>query len=376
MRVALSAFFLGQQTTGSGQYTFHLLRHLPELEAGHELFLIAPEDVGYKGPAQWVKALTPFTGRSENWAKLWFEQISFPRACRKVKVDVAHVPYFAPPLLPSVPTVITIHDLIPLILPIYRRQLSVRLYNMLVSAAARRASLILTDSHASKRDIVRLLKIPPERVRVIYLAVGEIFRPLQEEARLAEVRRKYGLPQRYILYLGGFDQRKNLPTLLKAFARVAGKEAAPLVIAGRLPERETPLFPNPRRLVKELGLEGKVIFTGWVAEEDKPALYSGTELFVFPSLYEGFGLPVLEALACGVPAVVSNAGSLPEIVGEGGITCPPTDIEGLAGAMAALLEDEERRAHLRAKASAQAARFSWRETARRTLEAYREVAKV
>ncbi|MGQ9625921.1 MAG: glycosyltransferase family 4 protein [Anaerolineae bacterium] len=369
MRIAINAFFYGQRATGSGQYTFQLMRHLPG-EESHEYFMIELEETGYTGPARCLRAITPFDRRSENLAKLWFEQISFPHLCRKVRADVAHVPYFAPPLLPTVPTVVTIHDLIPLLLPAYRRSLLVRLYNRLVSAAARRAALIITDSKASKMDIVRLLKIQPERVRVIYLAVEDIFRPVRDEARLAEMRGKYGLPPRYILYLGGFDQRKNLSALLQAFAMV--EERVHLVIAGRLPARDVPLFPDPRRLVREMNLEEKVIFTGWVVEEDKPALYSGAELFVFPSLYEGFGLPVLEALACGTPAVVSEAGSLPEIVGKGGVTCPPTDVEGLAGAIAALLEDKERRACFQAEALAQAARFSWRDTARQTLAAYQD----
>jgi len=191
---------------------------------------------------------------------------------------------------------------------------------------------------------------------------------------LAAIRQKYALPERYLLYLGGFDQRKNVYTVLRAFALLSNKQRqAKLVIAGKLPGRDSPLFPDPRHLVRELELEESVIFTGWVAEEDKPALLSGAAAFVFPSLYEGFGLPALEAMACGIPVVASNRSSLPEVVGEGGILVEPTDVEALAEAMEVLLADDALRAELRQRALAQAAKFSWKQTALETLAVYRKV---
>ncbi|MBC8248346.1 MAG: glycosyltransferase family 4 protein, partial [Anaerolineales bacterium] len=251
-----------------------------------------------------------------------------------------------------------------------------------VAAAARKAEAIITVSQASKRDIVRYLRIPPDRIHVTYEAAGEAFQPVEDEAcpepsrraQLAGIRQKYDLPKRYLLYLGGFDQRKNIPTLLRAFALLVNKQQqARLVIAGRLPGRDNPLFPDPCRLVRELEVEEKVIFTGWVAEEDKPALLSGATAFVFPSLYEGFGLPPLEAMACGAPVIASNRSSLPEVVGEGGILVGPTDAEALAEAMEVLLMDDILRVELRTRALAQAARFSWRQTALETLVVYRKV---
>jgi glycosyltransferase involved in cell wall biosynthesis len=305
-------------------------------------------------------------------AKLWFEQVSFPLACRRL--DLAHVPYFASPLFPPVPTVVTVHDLIPLLLPAYRGSPLVRLYTRLVAAAARRAEAIITVSQASKRDIVRCLRIPPERIHVTYEAAGDAFRPTENKVQLKVVCQKYALPERYLLYLGGFDQRKNLSTLLRAFAMLVNRQPqVRLVIAGRLSGRDSPLFPDPRRLAGELGIEEKVIFTGWVPEEDKPALLSGATAFVFPSLYEGFGLPPLEALACGTPVIASNCSSLPEVVGEGGILVEPTDVKALAEAMEVLLVDDALRAELRKRALAQAARFSWQQTAVVTLTVYRKV---
>jgi glycosyltransferase involved in cell wall biosynthesis len=221
---------------------------------------------------------------------------------------------------------------------------------------------------------VRCLHIPPERIHITYEAAGEAFHPVKDEAQLAAIRQKYALPERYLLYLGGFDQRKNLSTLLRAFALLVNRhQQARLVIAGQLPGRDSPMFPDPHRLVREVGIEERVIFTGWVPEEDKLALLSGATAFVFPSLYEGFGLPAAEALACGTPVIASNRSSLPEVVGEGGILVEPTDAEALAEAMEMLLVDDALRAELRQRALAQATQFSWKQTALETLAAYRKV---
>lgn len=360
MQIGINAFFLRHPETGSGQYTCNLLEALAKVDLTNEYLLFSP------GPTPKVFRICNL---SKNLAKLWFEQVSFPLSCRYL--DLTHVPYFASPLFPTTPTVVTIHDLIPLILPAYRSALFVRAYTHLVAEAAKRAKAVITDSQASKRDILRLLGIPPERVDAVYLAADEKFVPVKDENRLAALCRRYNLPSSYFLYLGGFDQRKNVPTLLRAFA-LLGSRKVNLVIAGKLPKRETSLFSDPRRLVCELGLEKEVIFTGWIPEEDKPALYSGALAFVFPSLYEGFGLPVLEAMTCGTPVIASDRTSLPEVVGEGGILVDPEDVEEIAKAMKALLSDNDLRAELEQRALAQAARFSWEKTAQKTLEIYRK----
>jgi glycosyltransferase involved in cell wall biosynthesis len=280
-----------------------------------------------------------------------------------------------------VPTVVTIHDLIPLLLPAYRGSRLVRLYTRLVSAAARRAALVLTDSMSSKRDIEAHLGLASDRVRCIYLAAGEQLcsdlEPGDEEIRLG-----YGLPagsdgpSRYVLYLAGHDVRKNVETLVEAFATVAqADDDVMLVIGGKLPERDDPLFYNPRYLVQALGLSGDVRFIGWVDEAHKPALLRGAACAVFPSRYEGFGLPVLEALSCGTPLVTSNASSLPELLGDAGFAVDPDDAQALAGAILSCLVDEALAADMRQRGPQQAARFTWTRTARETLAAYQEVSR-
>lgn len=373
MRIGFNGFFLGQEGTGSGQYTHHLLHALAQVSRGDEYLLYAR--AGSRHSAMWSahELRTPFTWRFDNLDKVWFEQIAFPRVCRQAAVDVCHVPYFASPLFPTSPTVVTVHDLIPLLLPAYRGSLLVRLYTQLVAAAARRANQIITDSLASKNDIIKHLRVPARRVHVIYLAVDSACRRISGEKRLGAVRRKYGLPEEYVLYLGGFDQRKNLRTMLHAYQhvlQVIGDATPALVVAGRLPSVETPLFPNPQRMARELGIEQHVLFIGWVAEEDKPALYSGARFFVFLSLYEGFGLMLLEAMSCGTPVLAANSSSLPEIVGDSGLLVNPTDLDEISTGMLNLLQDAALRERLGETALVQAAKFDWKRTAEQTRRVY------
>ena len=379
LRVAVNAWFLDQAGTGSGQYLQGLLRGMAALAAEEDLphvLLVAPPGTERQElPGLPVEWWTPqAAGWRSNAGKVAFEQVAFPRACRRWGADVAHVPYWGSPLWATVPTLVTVHDLIPLLLPAYRGGPQVRLYTRLVSVAARRAALVLTDSLASKADIEQHLRLPGDRVRAIYLAVDGRFTP-EPHAQDAAVRRHYRLPHRYILYLGPHDVRKNVAGLLEAFQIVArADDDVHLVVGGRLPEAGVPPLYDPRPLARSLGLEGGVTFTGWVAEEHKPAFYRGAACAAFPSRYEGFGLPVLEALACGTPLVASNAASLPELVGDAGFALDPDDVQGMAGAMLACLVDETLAAELRQRGPRQAAHFRWSETARQTMAAYRQAA--
>jgi glycosyltransferase involved in cell wall biosynthesis len=382
MQVAINAWFWDRPTAGSGQYTRRLVEHLAVIAPELEITLVAPEGWGFQalrftshvshGTQPGTLNLKPETS---NLGKVWFEQIAFPHACRHLDADVAHVPYWAPPLVSSVPTVVTIHDLIPLLLPDYRGGPLVRLYTALVSATARNAALTLTDSQASRRDIVAHIGLPDERVRVIYLAADEQYTPTPGPDDAA-VRARYGLPERYVLYLGGFDVRKNLATVLDAYRRagpVIG-ETCPLVVAGRLPEQDSSFAPDPRRLAREQGIDERFVrFTGFVAEGDEPALYRGATAFIFSSHYEGFGLPPLEALACGTPVVGSDVSSIPEVVGDAGVLLPLDDVAGMANALIQLATDADFRAELSRRALVQAAHFSWQRVARETLAAYQDV---
>jgi glycosyltransferase involved in cell wall biosynthesis len=382
VHIGINAWFLRQETTGSGQYLRHLLCEFAAADEAHRYTLfLSPIQPGHAcsldlSPQRFRQTAlsTPFDRQSANLTKLWFEQVAVPRAARRQGLDLLHVPYWGSPLQPTTPTVVTVHDAIPLLLPAYRGGVLVRAYTRLVGRAARRADCVLTDSVASQQDIVRLLGIPAGRVCAVHLAPDSRFHPVTDPARLTVLRQKYGLPDRYLLYLGGFDQRKNVPTLLRAFAQFQGRQSdARLVVAGKLPDVDSAFFPDPRRVARTLDLGEAIQFVGWVPDDEKPAFCAGATAFVFPSRYEGFGLPPLEAMACGTPVIGSTAASLPEVIGDGGLLVPPDDVDGLAEAMSRLWIDVPLRQTLRQRALVHAAGFCWGKTASQTLQAYKKV---
>ena len=382
-RIVINGFFWGQLATGSGQYLHGLLGALTRAETGNSYLLVVPRHAAERVPepasarAVLRVASTPFDSLSADLSKVWFEQITLPWMCLREGADLLHVPYFGPPLFSRVPVVATVHDVIPLILPAYRGSLLVRLYMELASAAARRAAHILTDSEASLGDIKRVLRVPANRVSVAHLGVGEAYRPVTDPVRLALVRRRYGLPERYVLYLGGFDVRKRVSMLLEAYARARQTDGFPsdvrLVVAGRLPQGHTSLHPDPRPRLRSLQLEQEVALPGWIQEEDKPAVYSGAMAFVFPSAYEGFGLEVLESLSCGVPVVTADVSSLPEVAGDAGLLYRSDDVGSLAAEIVRLVTDTEIRRDLANRAITRARSFSWEKTAQETLACYSRV---
>jgi glycosyltransferase involved in cell wall biosynthesis len=376
MHLAINGWFWAQPDTGSGQTVRHLVPALVKQDRALEITLVVPgwiADSRMMGALPDRVRLVSVSCQRGGMGKVWFEQIAFPRICRRLGVNVAHVPYFASPLLPTVPTLVTIHDLIPMVLPQYRGSMGVRLYTSLVASAASFSRLVLTDSEASKQDILVHLRLPAARVRVVYLAPAPHYRPISDPNALVSIRRKYNLPEDFVLWLAGFDVRKNARALLHAYTWVysALGDDYPLVMAGRLPAKETLFFPDPRRIAAELGLTGAIHFPGWVEEADKPALYSAARVFAFPSLYEGFGLPVLEAMACGTPVVTSNAASLPELAGAAAFQIDPDDPRRQGAAIIALCTQEDLHEEMREKGLAQAAQFTWDKTARETLAAYR-----
>lgn len=377
MHVAINAYFWNRPNTGSGQYTRQLVYHLNRLVSDLTITLVYPHMAGQPPiadvpPSVRVKTVAIRPGDLE---KVKFEQRTFPRVCKWLEVDLAHVPYWGSPLQSPVPVVVTVHDLTTLLVREYRRGIKARLYTALVSAAAKAADHVITDSKASQADIIKHLKIPAERVTPIYLAAGSQYKPESEFLMDMAILKKYELPDFYILYLGGYEIHKNVTTLLLAYTYVAKAlgEDYPLVLAGARPNENSPHIPPYERHIAELGLTDSIHWAGFIDEEDKPAVYRGAETFVFPSRYEGFGLPPLEAMACGTPVVASNSSSLPEVVGDAGFAIDPDDERQLGGSIIATIVQEELAADLKQKGLQQAAAFSWEKTATETLMVYSEV---
>ena len=376
MKIALNASFWQKPNTGSGQYLQSLLSALLQRDFENDYCLIAPQRPLENVPPC-VDVRYAVSSLSENFAKLWFEQVAFVRACQRERADLAHVPYFASPLFPRARTIVTIHDLIPMLLPLYRGSVLVRAYTQLVAMAARRADAIIADSECSQRDIVRHLGIDASRVHVVYLAADARYRPA-DNAQIEIVRQKYSLPRsaKYLLYLGGYDQRKNVRVIIQAFAQARDLYASGyrLALAGTMLGKDSEFFPDPRRIAREANLpDDAICFLGWVDEADKPALYSSATAFLFASIYEGFGLPPLEAMACGTPVICSNTSSLPEIVGKAGITIDPNDVDAWANTMRMVATDSNRRFEMSQLGIEQAKKFSWEHTAEETLMIYRTI---
>ncbi len=377
MHIAINAYFWNKPNTGSGQYTRQLVYYLNRLITDLEITLVYPLLPGNSLPGDIppdVKHLS-VPMRRGNFGKVLFEQRDFPRACREIGPDLVHVPYFGGPLRSPAPLVVTVHDLTTLLAPEYRRSAQARLYNSLVSASARGANHIITDSFASKLDIMDHLGIAEIDITAIYLAAGPQFTPADNSLVDMAVLRKYNLPEFYILYLGGYEIHKNVTTLLLAYTYVAQAlgEDYPLVLAGKKPPGTGPHYPDYDEYIRRLKLEKYVRWIGFVDEEDKPVLYRNAESFVFPSRSEGFGLGPLEAMACGTPVVTTDSTSLPEVVGAAGFAVDPDDAREMAGGIIAIIMQDNLRAELVQKGLAQAEKFSWEKTATETALVYDQV---
>ncbi len=405
MRVGINGLFWPQENTGSGQYTRQLWQMLPALnrtepadeQVEYTLLGFEPEVALPDIPVdQKILARVPNPVRrgGGNAVKLWWEQAGLPGLLRAEKAagrpfDVVHWPYFAASLRqppPPCATIVTIHDLIPLLLPEYAPSLPLKAYFKLVSRAAQQATLVLTDSEHSRQDILRLLKLPEAKVETVYLGTDERYRPanLSPDERRT-LFQKYGLTgsERTIFYIGGFDRRKNMPLLIEAFGQAlprlkelegtTGDGPWTLAIAGKAHSTNSTMYPNlyevANRALNEPDRE-RIRFLGRVDEEDKPALYQTSELFVFPSRYEGFGLDPLDALACGIPTICSNASSLPELMGAAARLVSPDRVSDWAEAIVELASRPDLRTELATAGPTQAARFSWQKTAERTLQLY------
>jgi len=375
--VAINGLFLDHPHSGTGVYTREVLARLlaPPGEGALRYAVIGhPEHSALvPAPTPYLAAQVPLRQRAPRVEKVLWEQITLPLEAGRVNADLLYAPYFSLPLVAGMRTVVTIHDLIPLLLPEYTPSAPFKAYFRLVSAATRHADAVVTDSRHSAADIARCLDVPIKKIHVVPLGVDARYLQPRGADELSLLRGRLGLPERFILYLGGVDPRKNVSVLLRALKRLrdSGQHIAPLAMVAPRGGR----FADPRDEAGALGLtEGRdALFLDWIAEEDKPALYAAAAAFVYPSRYEGFGLPPLEAMASGTPALCSNASSLPEVTGDAALLLDPEDDAAWADALARIDGDAALRADLAARGHARAATFTWDVTVAGLIRVFRGV---
>ncbi|MBN1179105.1 MAG: glycosyltransferase family 4 protein [Anaerolineae bacterium] len=364
MHVCLNALLLSgaesYRSAGVHHYVAHLLRYLPG--AGCRLTALLGPDSPAPGDGYTVRRARWPTARPA--VRVAWEQIALPGAVRRTGVDLLHAPAFVAPLLTSIPTVVTIHDLSFLRFPHLFRPAN-RLYlSALTKASARRARRVIAVSSHAAEEAVRLLGVSRERVDVVYHGVDSDFRPLPPET-VAAFRAQRQLPERFVLFVGTLEPRKNVVRLVEAFQRLSD-DGLRLVLAGGRGWYDDAIFER----VAALGMQERVIFPGYVPVEELPLWYNAATVFAYPSLYEGFGMPVTEAAACGTPVLTSNTSSLPEAAGDGAVLVDPTDVDALADGLHRLSTDASLREDMRRRGLAHARTLTWEQTAARTLSVY------
>lgn len=362
MRVVLPAWRLLSPRGGVGKNLWYLLREFA-LQAPDDEFIVLHDgpqaDLPQAPNLSAAQLRAPLLENNFTW-----NECALPWALRRYRPDLVHNISYTLPCAVRGPSVVTVHDVSYARHPEWFPAKAGAYLRWGTAQAARRARLIITDSEFSAGEIAQVYHVPRERIEVVPLATDAIFAPRSD---LTGVRRRYGLPARYVLYVGGIHTRRRLPLLLRACAQVLPTRDAHLVVVG--PSSGDGF--DTRAEADRLGLAERVTLLGFVPEEDLPGLYGAAAAFAWPAVYEGFGLPPLEALACGTPTVVANAGSLPEVVGDAALLAEPDNADALADALARLLDDRDLAARLAAAGPERAARYSWAETARRTLAVYR-----
>ncbi|NLS76176.1 MAG: glycosyltransferase family 4 protein [Chloroflexi bacterium] len=363
MRIGIDARISYYSGAGIGQYTKQLIRALSQVATTDEFTILQSR----KDQSSLVDH--PRFRRRSLWTPSHhrLEQLTLPLEVALADVQLLHSPDFIPPFRRKCKSVITIHDLAFLLYPNLLTRESARYYSQ-IDEATRRTDHIIAVSESTKRDIMRLLGVHDKYVTVIHEAADPIYRPLDRGEAAAWVQDRYHLVGKYVLFMSTIEPKKNLPMLLQAFRQMLDTYhiKAKLVVAG---DRGW-LFEDVFQTVERLKLSEDVIFLGRVTNEELLNLYNAAQVLVHPALYEGFGLTPLEAMACGTPVIVSNASSLPEVVGDAGLLVDPKDPEDLAVAMARVLTTPELQQELRHKGLRRAKNFSWAKAAAQTLELY------
>jgi len=357
--------------TGMGTYTYQLIRNIYLIDKKNDYHFFLPNE-----RFQGTDPLTSGVFQSISQTKdIFWETVIGAETINPEGVDVYHVPQNGIGLPPKkiCPTVVTVHDLIPYVLENTVGPGYLKIFRKEMPRILEEADHVITVSEHSRKDLQKIMGLPEGRITVIYEAPESTYKPIKREVAKARIENKYGIKEHFILYIGGFSPRKNLRGLVSAFNKIYKDLKSPykLIILGRKSRDYLGLL----QMVERLDLNEWVLFPGFVPVQDLPFFYNASDLFVYPSLYEGFGLPPIEALACGTPTITSNNSSLPEVVGDAAVLIDPYDSLDLATAMHRVLTEPDLEQELRKKGPKRAGSFSWTKTAAQTLKVYQAVLK-
>ncbi|MFA5842774.1 MAG: glycosyltransferase family 1 protein [Candidatus Gracilibacteria bacterium] len=372
LRIGIDARMYSAAFTGIGRYVFELTQRLfkrSENEAIEwTLFMNEPEFNAFSPPNDWVKKVL-VNAKHYSWA----EQVRFLKILNREKLDLMHFTHFNAPLFYRRPSVVTIHDLTLSFYPGKKMRSPIHrlAYHLVLNSVVRHARGIITVSKHTRKDLVHLIKVPESKIQVIYEAAGEEFRVLNDKKLIENTLKHLRIDRDFILYTGVWRDHKNLVRLIQAFATLCEKPTFDglLVITGR----EDPFYPEVKATIQKLGLEKRVVLTGLVSERDLVVLYNAARFYVLPSLYEGFGLSPLEAMACGTPVAASNTSCIPEVCGEkNALFFDPYKIEDMARVLSSLWEDSSLRGTLLEQGFQRIRDFSWDKMAEETFEFYKK----
>jgi glycosyltransferase involved in cell wall biosynthesis len=373
MRIGIDTTALPAQPGGAGTYIIQLVRALTSLDCDHDFVIFANQDkhkifvLEEKGNVQWVLGSNKKPARRLIW-----EQTTLPRLARETRIDILHSPHYTRPLQLGCRSVVTFHDMTFFLTP-HLHGLAKRIFfPIAIRYSARQADALIAVSDNTRRDSIRILGISPDKIATTPLGVDPRFRPILKQDVLLRLRKKYNLPEKFLLFLGTIEPRKNLPTLLGAFSHLVNNGFSyDLAVVGQVGW----MHEEVDNLVEKLDLNQRIHFTGYLPTEDLPAIYNLADAFIYPSVYEGFGIPPLEAMACGTPVITTKSSSMMEIVGDAGILVDPINEETLADAILTLSEDKELQGKFSKRGLQRAATFTWERTAHETLKIYERVVK-
>lgn len=373
MKIGINGLFISSQNTGGGRYLLELLEGLQSIGLNEKYSVFVRHSISKLSkithpcieifPCGWVTDFRP--------SRILWEQYCLPRVVIEKGIDIFHAAGFTLPHKLTTRSVITIFDMTFFSMPDVHLKSKVAYFKAMIPAAVKKADAVIAISSQTKYDIINYLGTPEKKIKVIHIGIGDEFKVITDETLIKSVRALYSLPAEYILFVGTIEPRKNIDSLIRAYAQLKKRGCRhKLVIAGRHGWGYNKIYS----LISSLELTGDVVFTGYVLQKNLPALYSGASVFVYPSLYEGFGIPVLEAMKCGTPVITSNTSSMPEVSADAAMLIDPYDKKSLVSGIEKVINEPDFAASLRSKGSIRASLFSRDKMARETLSVYRAIA--